>query len=130
MVADVVYPDRIEVQTLLEMVLGLHTRVLTNDDEGLRQQISQFPVYVLRIVPLDELWLRFDEWRNDARVLEYTEMDMDKQPPIVIGHRMYPSGKLNVIDGLHRSVARCLRGLDTVWAYVPEDERIDGSIDL
>lgn len=127
---DVVYPERIEAQRLLEMVSGLQTRVLTIDDEGLRQQISQSPAYVLRSVPLDELWLRFDEWSNDTRVLEYTEMDVDKQPPIVIGHRMYPLGKLNVIDGLHRSVARRLHGLATVWAYVPEDDRIDGGIDL
>lgn len=123
------YPERIEAQALLKLVLGLHTRVLTNDDEGLRQQISQFSAYVLRSVPLDELLLRFDDWGNDARVLEYADMDVDKQPPIVLGHRMYPSGKLNVIDGLHRSVARLRRGLDTVWAYVPDDDRIKAGID-
>ena len=123
------YPERIEAQALLKLVLGLHTRVLRNDDEGLRQQISQFSDYVLRSVPLDELLLRFDDWGNDARVLEYADMDVDKQPPIVLGHRMYPSGKLNVIDGLHRSVARLRRGLDTVWAYVPDDDRIKAGID-
>lgn len=130
MVADVVYPEKMEAQALLDMVLGLHTRVLTIDDEGLRQQISRFPAYVLRSVPLDELLLRFDDWRNDARVLEYADMDVDKQPPIVLGHRMYPSGKLNVIDGLHRSVALRRRGLNTVWAYVPDDDRMEGGIDL
>ncbi|KPV42928.1 hypothetical protein [Alicyclobacillus ferrooxydans] len=123
------YPERIEAQALLKLVLGLHTRVLRNDDEGLRQQISQFSDYVLRSVPLDELLLRFDDWGNDARVLEYADMDVDKQPPIVLGHRMYPSGKLNVIDGLHRSVARLRCGLDTVWAYVPDDDRIKAGID-
>lgn len=42
-----VYPERIEAQALLEMVLGLYTRVLTID--------------VLRNVPLDKLSLRLNE---------------------------------------------------------------------
>jgi len=121
-----VYPERIKAQELLGIVLDLHTQVLQFDTEGLRKRILEFPKYVLRSISLDDLSLNFDGWGNDARVWEYLDMDMDMdmetQPPIVLGHRMLPSGKLNVIDGIHRTVARHLSGLNIVWAYLPTDD--------
>ena len=115
---DSICPTMLSASELFEMVLGLHTKVLLRDEQGLRSSIHEYGTYILTRVPLEDLAVMFESWSKDSRVEEYRVMDLSTSPPIVLGC-VYSSGKYDVIDGHHRAAAHYFCGKEDILAYVP-----------
>ena len=67
--------------------------------------------FELRDIPISNLNLELSGLNKD-NVKKYSEMDISKSPPIVVGSTNH------ILDGYHRAHAALNQGLTTIRAYV------------
>jgi len=111
------FPNIISSSQLINQVRETHTMVLKMDLTSLEESIRKHEWYRLRNVPIDEIGFNVC---NDARVFEYSQLNVSTMPPIVLGQRQ-ANNQYELIDGWHRINAATKRGGLFISSYLPDN---------
>lgn len=119
------YPNSVNTFFIKDLVSDIHSNKDDLYEEDILERISEYSHYSLYEVNISDI--EWDSYMiNDDIVDEYSEMDINTMPPIVLGDFYFnvsnPEGRFTIIDGAHRSNALRKLGISKIKAYIPNFE--------